>query len=322
MTKDCKDSLNVKKSPVLLILFNRPETTKKVFEAIRKAKPKKLYVSGDGPRQGNKSDVVNCEKARMITKQIDWDCDVKYRFLDENLGCGWGPASAISWAFETEDSLIILEDDCVPSQPFFPYCNYLLNKFKDNERIWLISGRSHHSDSKYFKKYDYIYTRYGHSWGWATWKRCWNHFDMEMSEFPEFLKEGGGKNVFFTKKEGRLYNRKYNKLFSDKELFTHVWDYQFGFSLILNNAFCIVPRKNLIENVGWNGTHNRYKTISHTLQAYTEFELINEPKFVVLNREYELFHFKRHMRMVWGVTPIYRKIFNRIIRYIQGVHSA
>lgn len=108
-------------APVLLVIFNRPDTTEKVFAAIRSAKPKKLYISADGPRAGNKDDIINCAATREIVKIVDWDCDVQYRFLEHNLGCGPGPSTAISWAFEREDRLIILEDDCVPSKSFFDF---------------------------------------------------------------------------------------------------------------------------------------------------------------------------------------------------------
>ena len=302
-------------APVLLIIFNRPDTTKMVFDAIRKAKPKKLYVSADAPRKGNESDKTNCEKAREIVKDIDWECDVKYRFLSENLGCGWGPASAISWAFENEDRLIILEDDCVPSQSFFPYCNYLLKKYLNDSRIWLISGRSHEPYSKHFHDTDYVFSHYGHSWGWATWKRCWDHFDMEMKSFPDFIRKDGAVNVFFSKREGKRYNEVYKTFFEDKTLETHVWDFQFGYSIISNGGLCIVPAKNLVKNIGFYGTHTSKPNKYTDLEADDNYEIRKEPKFVLANRNFDLYHFKHHIVKILG-GPLYKRILRNWLKKI------
>jgi hypothetical protein len=304
-------------TPLLLIIFNRPDTTKLVFDAIRKAKPSKLYVSADAPREGNDNDILNCNKAKEIVKNVDWECETHYRFSDKNLGCGWGPASAISWAFEKEDRLIILEDDCVPSISFFPYCNYLLEKYINDTRIWLISGRSHESDSKYFKEVDYLFSHYGHSWGWATWKRCWQHFDMEMKNFPDFIKNGGAENTFFSRKEGRLYNEKYKKLYNDKNLHSHVWDFQFGFSLLSNGALCIVPAKNLIENIGVYGTHSSGKNKYFDLKAVENFIIKKEPKFVLANREFDYYHFNHHIVKIFGKISIFKRIIRKSLKIIR-----
>jgi hypothetical protein len=304
-------------APVLLIIFNRPDTLQVVFDVIRKAKPSKLYVSADGPRKGNVSDNINCEKAREITKNVDWKCETHYRFLEENLGCGWGPASAISWAFENEDRLIILEDDCVPSIAFFPYCNYLLEKYLVDTRIWFVSGRSDDTDPSFFQNVDYMFSHYGHSWGWATWRRCWQHFDIEMKNFPEYIKYGGAKNVFFSRREGELYNRTYKKLFIDKNLYTHVWDFQFGHSIMSNGGLAIVPAKNLIENIGLSGTHSSGINKYCELKAEEDFIIKNEPEFVLANREFDLYHFKNHISKTMRQPSFYKTIFGlpgRIIR--------
>ncbi|HRR19649.1 MAG TPA: hypothetical protein P5332_11440 [Ignavibacteriales bacterium] len=306
-----------KESPVLLIIFNRPNYTKVVFEALRRAKPSKLYVFADGPRKGNESDINNCKKSREIVQSLDWKCDVKYRFLDENLGCGWGPASAITWAFKEEDRLIILEDDCVPSLPFFNYCNYLLEKFLNDTRIWLISGRNDNTDSKFFKNVDYMFSHYGHSWGWATWKRVWIHFDIEMKSYPDFLKYGGFTNSFFSEREGKLYNQVYERIYKDKTLSSHIWDFQFGYSIISNGGLCIVPAKNLIENIGIEGTHSKGKNKYCNLKSHEDFAIINEPKFVLANRKFDAYHFKNHIYKNLKKRNIIDRIINKILKVIE-----
>lgn len=313
------NNFQLTKAPVLLITFNRPENTRKVFEKIKQAKVKKLYIANDGPREGNVEDKKAREEIKKIIGSVDWDCDLHTNFQEKNLGCGWGPSTAISWAFENEDRLIILEDDCVPAMPFFDYCNYCLEKYKDDTRIWLISGRSHQQGSKFFRDKDYIFTHYGHSWGWATWKRCWQHFDMEMTDFPEFLKDGGAINVLSTKKQGKLYNKVMLRCYNDKKLHTHAWDFQFGYSILKNGGLCIVPSKNLIHNIGAIGTHSNSMSEFHKLEAAEDYKISKEPKFVITEREYEIMHFNNHIRKIFGFIPLYKKVFRKIRKIIKRI---
>jgi len=300
-------------APVLLIIFNRPDTTKQVFEAIRRAKPAKLYVSADAPRPGNEKDAVGCQKAREIVKNVDWECDVQYRFLDQNLGCGYGPATAISWAFETEDRLIVLEDDCVPSMPFFSFCNHCLEKYVDDERVWLVSGRSHHEESEHFQEQDYLFSHYGHGGGWATWKRCWAHFDMDMGKWDQFYQVGGFLNTFLSKTEGQFFNKLFVKLTADKTLSDHAWDYQYLLAIHINNGLSITPSKNLIENIGYIGTHSNTIQKYHSLKASEAYVVQREPSLVIANREYDLMHFKSHMYYPISLIP---KAINKLLRIL------
>jgi len=309
--------MKLAEAPVLLIIFNRPDTTKLVFEAIRKAKPSKLFVSADAPRNGNKNDEVNCLKAREIVKYIDWECNLKYRFIEENLGCGWGPASAITWAFENEDRLIILEDDCVPSQAFFLYANYVLERYLNDTRVWFVSGRNDVTKPELFMGNDYTFSHYGHSWGWATWKRCWNHFDMNMSNLDNFIKNGGAKNVFYSKREGTIWNEKYKRLKQDTMLHTHVWDFQFGYAITSNGGLSIVPAKNLIENVGFFGTHSKGVNKSCELKSHEDFTIKNEPEFVIANRDFDRFHFEKKILYAYRKKPMYLRIIHKIFKILR-----
>jgi hypothetical protein len=295
-------------APVLLITFNRPDDARKVFNKIREAKVKRLYVFNDAPRAGNNEDQNARIAIKNLLKEVDWDCNLYVNFQEKNLGCGTGPATALTWAFEKEDRLIILEDDCVPSPPFFKFCNHCLDMYKDDTRVWMVSGRSHQQFTRFFADFDYIFSHYGHGGGWATWKRCWNYFDIEMKEFPEFIKNGGYENVFYSKKEGRLYNEKYTKLFADKCLKTHAWDFQFGFSIISHGGLSIIPAKNLIENIGYMGTHSSKKNSYHELKANEDFSIAREPMFVLANREYDLHHFEHHIMKIFGQPPLYKRI--------------
>ena len=165
----------------------------------------KIYFFNDGPRQFNSEDTIARDKIISIINNIDWDCEVVMNFQDTNLGCGLGPVSAINWAFQNEDRLIILEDDTVPSINFFPYCNYLLEKYKNEDRVYMISG-SNPSEHNNFTDDSYLFfSKYGHIWGWATWKRAWNKYDYEMKDWPLFNSTNQISNVFYTAKEQKYF---------------------------------------------------------------------------------------------------------------------
>jgi len=170
-------------TPVLFLIFKRPELTELVFKEIRRAQPARLFVAADGP--GNKAEMILCERARSIIQQIDWPCEVKTLFRDKNLGCKKAVSEAINWLFEHADEGIILEDDTIPSQSFFNYCQQLLEHYRNDDRIMHIAGENPldypvTQDSYYFSKIE-------HCWGWATWKRAWRCFDVHMANLDAFL---------------------------------------------------------------------------------------------------------------------------------------
>jgi len=294
------------KAPILLIGFNRPENTKKVFAKIREAKPKKLYFAVDGPREENKDDYILTKEVKDIISMVDWDCNVYTRFSDINQGCGYGPYNAISWVFENEDRAIILEDDCVPALPFFSYCDELLEKYKDDTRIWLISG-SNFSEKGVRTKYSYFFSKYGQTWGWATWRRCWKEMDMQMSSFPLLIKQDLLKSAFYTEKEASFFGKIFERNYYNQTTTDHIWDFQFLYTRRVNNALTIVPRKNLIRNIGYHGTHSKKQNEFHNRLIDETYKIVSHPDFLLCDINYDNYHFKNH----W-----YKKktILNKIIR--------
>lgn len=290
------------KSPVLLIGFNRYDTIKVVFDRIKQAQPEKLYFAVDGARMGKKEE-ESVIRVRSVIDQVDWPCEVFTLFREENLGCGKGPAEAISWAFEKEDRLIVLEDDCVPSISFFSFCDELLEKYKNDERVNIISGRSHQSDSKYFDNQDYIFTHYAHTWGWATWKRVWNEFDLYMRDFPKWIAGGGALNVLLTKEQGIRSNKVLQRIYDhiDQEV-THSWDSQWSYTRMKTGGLGIVPCKNLIQNIGEFGTHSQGHNKANDMIAEEMPKTLVHPLFVVANIGYEILHYKN---ISWAYARIY-----------------
>ncbi len=282
------------KAPVLLIGFNRPNTMRQVFDAVRISKPEKLYYAVDGARPGKKED-DKVQQVRDIIQQVDWPCEVHTLFREENVGCGFGPANAISWAFENEDRLIVLEDDCVPSQSFFHFCNEMLERYKEDTRVNIVSGRSHWHGSKFFEKYDYLFTHYAHTWGWATWKRAWEQFDIYMKDVSDFLEDGGAINVLPLKSIGQRTNlnlKKKSNIISEEV--THSWDSQWFYTR-LKTGLGIVPSHNLIHNIGDVGTHTN-SCVNLDMPSEEMPEMIRHPRFVMVNREYEIHHYLNHIR--------------------------
>ena len=298
------------KSPVLLVGFNRPDYLQKVFNQIKRYKPDRFYVAIDGPREYVQGEREKCRECQQIINQIDWDCDLNTMFREKNVGCGFGVSGAASWAFEKEDSLIILEDDCVPVDSFFKFCEMMLEKYENDTRVWQVAGRSYHPNSKFFEHSDYIFSHYPHVWGWATWKRCWEQFDFNMKDLPEYLSLGGSLNTSGSKKLGVRENRKFKMVYDDIksiELY-QTWDYQWGYLLAKNNGLSIVPKKNLVHNIGAVGTHAS-KNQKPDIPSEEMSLDIRHPHFVIPSREYDLYHGKK---VVYPTPNYLRKIAGKL----------
>lgn len=313
--------------PVFLVFFNRPEPLKKVFESIREARPSKLFLCQDGPRVGNKNDIENISKCREIVSNIDWECDVYYDYSEENLGCGERIYSGITNAFKTVDRLIIIEDDIVANQSFYQFCSELLEKYKDDQRMKLISGMNHMGKYEEIEN-DYFFTNAGSIWGWATWKRAWEQveYDMPYINNPKVMRDF--YNSFDSKRRAREIIRcgeeKLNALNNNIKLSS--WSYQAGMAGYLNNQVNIVPKYNLISNIGLtdNSVHavNSLKKIPKGLQCIFfaktyEIEFpIKHPKYVINDKYYE-----KEVLKIMGNTfgrKYYRKIEGIIRRLIYG----
>jgi hypothetical protein len=304
-------------TPVLLIVFNRPDTTIKVFEAIRKAKPSKIYIAADSPRIGNIDDEKNCALVKEIVTKVDWECKLYFRFAETNQGCGPGPYNSISWAFENEDRLIILEDDCVPCQPFFDYCDELLERYKHDTRIWLISGNQYNEEAVR-TSHSYFFSRYGHSWGWATWKRCWAEMDLSMSKYHLFVEQNLYESAFRNRKEAAYFRKINDGIYKDETLKSHIWDVQCGFTIRSNGGLSIVPKKNLVTNIGYLGTHSETKNQFHDRPVDENYRIISHPDFVLCDVTYDSIHFNQHWNKKASVFKRAKWKINQLIKKGRG----
>jgi hypothetical protein len=241
------------KTPIALIIFNRPDHTESVFEAIRQAQPPKLLVIADGPRPDRPDDIEQCAATRAIIDRVDWDCEVLKNFSDVNLGCGIRPATGISWVFDHVEEAIILEDDCIPHPSFFSYCDELLERYRHDERVMHISGNNFWSN-KHQLEDSYTFSRYTLSWGWATWRRAWMHYDRDMKHWPEIKQKNLLKRIL--NDQDAAHN--WTKIFQNVvDVNSDVWDYQWTLTCWLQSGLAIIPNVNLVSNVGFgaNATH-------------------------------------------------------------------
>jgi hypothetical protein len=244
-------------TPVLLLIFSRPDTTQRVFETIRQARPTRLYVAADGPRPGHPTDAVRCAETRAVVHAVDWPCEVFTLFQEENLNCGLAPVTAMNWFFEHEPEGIILEDDCVPSPSFFQFCAELLARYRDDARVMHIGGNNFGSEAnKPLGPNDpsYHFSTQRNSWGWATWRRAWQLYDYHLTDF-ERVKASGELDTTFT---GPLEKRyRLSKMAGVLALPQppDVWDYQWEYTIARHQGLYIVPAVNLVGNIGFgNGS--------------------------------------------------------------------
>ena len=241
------------KTPVVLIIFNRPETTSRVFEEIRKARPPLLLLVADGPRSGHSSDVEQCAEARAIVEQVDWDCEIRKNYSEINLGCGKRVSSGLDWVFNEVEEAIILEDDCLPHATFFRYCEELLRRCRNDERISHVSGTNLLFGKKR-TEYSYYFSLFGYIWGWASWRRSWKNYDVGMNLWPEIRDGGWLGDVLGNKRFVPRWTRIFEKVHR-REI--DAWAYQWVFHCWIHGRLAISPNVNLVRNIGFgtNATH-------------------------------------------------------------------
>lgn len=248
-------------TPILFLIFNRPDTTVKVFEAIRQIKPTFLYIAADGPRKDRSGEAEKCEQTRnLVTDNIDWPCEVKTLFRSENLGCGKAVSSAITWFFENVEEGIILEDDCLPDQSFFKFCDEMLKRYSEEDKIMMISGNNF-LPQKLRTESSYYFSKHAYIWGWATWRRAWRKFDLKMNTFPIFLETGQQNKISLIEEEQKYWLNIFHQAYKGC---IDTWDFQWCYALRYYEGLSIVPNKNLVKNIGFSNE------ATHTKNATTE----------------------------------------------------
>ena len=266
-----------RRAPVALIVFNRPDTTARVFAEVARARPAKLFVIADGPRAERSDEAGRCRAVRNIVQRVDWPCELITNFSEQNLGCKRRLSSGLDWLFSQTEEAIILEDDCVPHPAFFRFADELLERYRHEPRVAQICGvnfrerRDIPADSYYF-------SRYPHIWGWASWRRAWRHYDVEMRSWPELRETRWLPRALGDSRQAAYWQRRFDRVHAGQ---IDTWDYQWTFACWKNDLVSIIPQSNLISNVGFgrDATHTRRKgsPLADLPAAGVEFPLRHPP---------------------------------------------
>lgn len=267
------------KTPVALIIFNRPDTTERVFKAIANARPSKLLVVADGPRPNRAGEAEKCEQTRAIIQKVDWPCEVITNFADANMGCKMRVASGINWIFEMVEEAIILEDDCLPEPSFFRFCEEMLIHYRDDERVSMVSGGNLQFGRKRGPA-SYYFSRYTHIWGWASWRRAWQHYDRDMQLWPKLRDEGWLEATFSSRGEQTYWRNSFEAVHNGS---LDTWDCSWTFTCLLKGMLQIAPNVNLISNIGFGpgATHTQVVGIHANMPTEPiEFPLVHPPNIM------------------------------------------
>ena len=260
-----------------------------MFAEISKARPPKLLVIADGPRADRAGEAEKCAATRAVVEQVDWDCEVLTNYSEVNLGCGLRPASGIGWVFQNVEEAIILEDDCLPHQTFFRFCDELLDRYRDDERVMMISGNNF-QEGKKRTSHSYYFSRYPHSWGWATWRRAWKLHDFRMNHYKEIAHKGYLKHHYKTIVEHDFFNYIFEKMYEgdDRTNRKTIWDYQWQFACTINSGLIVVPNRNLVRNLGFgtDGTNTLNPNgVGYNLPSEEMGFPLKHPEFVMVDKE-------------------------------------
>ena len=238
---------------LLFLVFNRPDTTRLVFEKIREVKPSRLYVAADGPREGNNEDKNKILKVQEIATSVDWPCEVKTLFRNKNLGCKKAVSSAITWFFDHEEQGIILEDDCLPHLDFFNFCENLLDRYFKDERVSAITGNNF-QNGKWRGGASYYFSKYNHCWGWATWRRSWQNYDGDLKFWPEWSTSKAWIDFISNKAERKYWKNIFQRVHLGQ---VNSWAYPWTACTWHKEGLTVTPNVNLVSNIGFgeSATH-------------------------------------------------------------------
>ena len=305
-------------TPVAFIIFNRPDTTERVFEAIRQAKPLKLLVVADGPRIDRPGEVEKCVATRAVIDRVDWECEVITNYSDINLGCKRRVSSGIDWVFSLVEEAIILEDDCLPAASFFQFCQALLEKYRHDDRIMHIDG-TNLQFGQTRTPYSYYFSKYAGIWGWASWRRAWKNYDVDLKSWEEFKMSQAIESVHINPYEQKYWSEILDRVYQGK---IDTWDYQWNYACWSQGGLAVVPEVNLITNIGFrpDATHTHHDSHLSALPL-SEISQLEHPRFVIAHREADKYIFDIAMggKEMVEADSLYGKVRNNLSTAKRGL---
>jgi len=302
-------------TPVAIIIFNRSDTTERVLAEIAKAKPQKLFVIADGPRDGNPEDAERCAAARAVIDRVDWQCEVIKNYSDVNLGCGNRPASGISWVFEHVEEAIILEDDCVPNQSFFRFCEELLERYRDDERIMHIAGNNFQFDHQR-GPHSYFFSFHNISWGWATWRRAWSYFDLKVKQWQALKDTLWLLGILKDDRAVKHYREIFDIAYEGNVDF---WDYQWSFACWAQHGLSVLPNTTLVTNIGCQEDATHTKSANYAIANLPKSAMVfplQHPPYMVRDSKADQFWIEK--LIVKPQPTLYSKLRRKLSKVIPG----
>jgi hypothetical protein len=306
-------------TPVALFVYRRPEHTERVIERILEVEPPRVLVVGDGPADGGEEKRVKA--VRRVVAEANWECEVRTNYADSNLGLKERFATGLDWVFGNEREAIILEDDTLPHPSFFTFCDTLLDRFRDDHRVWEITGRNEVPDHRSGDD-SYFYSHYGGVWGWATWRSAYREYDPDMSAWEDPVVRDRIRDVLADRWQAAYISEFFSRT-AEGEIET--WDYQWGFARLRNNGVSVVPETNLVRNIGFGeGATNTTGAASSASFGGKSVNPINfplsHPNYVGVDRSYDRrFHKQRRDR--WRTYPILGAALDRAISYRDRLYA-
>jgi len=272
--------------------------------------PSKLFITADGPRKNNEADFRNCKEVREIIKNIDWPCEVTYLLRDENWGCKNAVADAITWFFNHVEQGIILEDDCLPNKSFFTFCEQMLSTYNEDKQVMHIGGTNFQSGD-FSLKDSYYFSRIVHVWGWATWKRAWDLYKVDISDYSKSNLKKWFAEYRFTPNSFLYWHNAFKSVNDNK---VNTWDYQWTFALWKYNGLSIIPGQNLVTNIGFdnNATHTTKGAEEYALLPVYDLNEIIHPNSKVVNLTADNYTFSKwyvKRSLLKRIIDLFKKVF-------------
>lgn len=307
-------------TPILLLVFKRPDLTQKVFDRVRQVQPKQLFISADGARAHKAGEAEQVEATRRIFEKVDWDCEVHTLYRDSNLGCRMAVSGGINWFFEHVERGIILEEDCIPDLTFFQFAEEMLERFEGNDEVMSISGLNLIQDQTQDIATSYLFTKFVFYWGWATWRSAWQKMDVDMNRFPEFVEKKYISRLLKDKDAQKYILQKFHETHTKQN---DSWAYAWFYSCILHDGLAVVPKNNLIQNEGFGEQATHTKTPEAAFQAKSNaltFPLMHPKKIETASYglAHQFFYAGHKSRFLLTVNKVFPKWFVRFVGNILG----
>lgn len=289
-------------TPIAYIVFNRPRHVEQTFEVLRKQRPSKLFIIADGPRSGNPSDPELCTAVRAIVEQVDWPCEVHHNYADSNMGLKRRVSSGLDWVFSQVERAIVLEDDCVAHPDFFRFCDVLLERYADDDRVSVITGNNFQNGRKRGEA-AYYFSKYSHCWGWATWSRAWRHYQGDLPFWPEWFQSVAWLENCPDVVERRYWGQIFKRVRAGQ---IDSWAYPWIVSLWHHGGLTATPNVNLVSNIGFglDSTHTASADSPLAGMATEPLGEIRHPKFVAQDTEADRYVFDHTFGGRWQRFPL------------------